>query len=156
MTRAARALASLVLLVGCTPAPESPPEFVDDFKVETRVFTIPADTSRVHDFIKRLGPIAEHPIGKAELAELKRAGLGDPIQDLVSSLRSRADLIPFQAPPGASQWTFVPNHMIILSRHWVFALVSDGHNDGGLILEYTVGPKHAIQWKVLSAEKYLF
>jgi hypothetical protein len=145
----------LALLAGCTPAPAGPPDPAGDFKVETRVFTIPADTSRVRDFIERLGPIAEHPIGKAELAELKRAGLGDPIQDLISSLRDRGDLIPFQVPPGESQWGYVPNHIIVLSRHWVFALVSDGHNDGGVILAYKVGPKGAIQWKVLSAEMYL-
>ncbi|NBF39711.1 MAG: hypothetical protein GVY14_04790 [Spirochaetes bacterium] len=63
----------------------------------------------------------------------------------------REELIPFEGRLGGTMDFYDPESIYILSDRWVYAEFSDGHVQGGMLLEYTLEPDGEIRWRVLEA-----
>lgn len=68
-------------------------------------------------------------------------------QDLVE----RPELIPFEGTLGGTMGFYDPENIYVLSDKWVYARFEDGHIQGGMLLEYSLGPDGEISWQVLEA-----
>ncbi|HYF91009.1 MAG TPA: hypothetical protein VD969_02055 [Symbiobacteriaceae bacterium] len=81
------------------------------------------------------------------VAELKTAGLSDPLADVIADLETRTDLVPFR-PIGGGQTRI---GAWLINCNWVLASVGDGHKTILAVLRYEV-KDGKINWTVLAAE----
>lgn len=70
---------------------------------------------------------------------------------LKEDLRERPELIPFDGELGGTMGFYDPQAIRVLSERWVYARFDDGHVQGEMLLEYTVGEDADIEWEVLEA-----
>ena len=87
-----------------------------------------------------------------DLAALYRRGLRQPLLELPADLMRHRELIPLPGTMGGTMAFMSPQDIHVLNRRWVLAACEDGHQRGILLLEYAVGERGAISWKVLAAE----
>lgn len=79
-----------------------------------------------------------------DLADLKAAGLQEPVADLARSLAERTDLLPAGSRLGSPQaWT--------ITRRWVIAPFSNGAASGWLLLRYQVAGGQ-VEWALLDTD----
>lgn len=86
-----------------------------------------------------------------ELDELERKGLRDPVMSLKSDLMSHPELIPYEGTMGGTMRFPRPASIILLPGGYAHARFEDGHMSGACLLEFTVRPGGAIQWKRITA-----
>lgn len=70
---------------------------------------------------------------------------------LKGELMDREELIPFEGQLGGTMDFYEPESIHILSDRWVYAEFTDGHVQGGMLLEYTFEPGGEVSWRVLEA-----
>jgi len=74
----------------------------------------------------------------------------DP-ERLKRDLMDREDLIPFEGRLGGTMDFYTADAIEVLSDSWVYAQFDDGHVQGGMLLEYSVGADGEINWRVIEA-----
>ncbi len=80
------------------------------------------------------------------VADLKKQGLNDPLNDLKNDLINKRDLIPYRGLRGSR--TFFTDDIYFLRYDGVLATFEDGHFAGYLILKYAVN-NGTISWEVV-------
>ncbi len=70
---------------------------------------------------------------------------------LKRDLMDREGLIPFEGQLGGTMDFYDPDSIYVLSDRWVYAEFTDGHLQGGMLLEYALEPDGEIRWRVLEA-----
>jgi hypothetical protein len=85
-----------------------------------------------------------------EIEELKTAGLTDPPRQLRESLVAHADLIPYPGVLGGTM-SIDSDHIVLLQSPYAFAIFEDGHEQGSMLVSYSVQPGGRIEWKRLWA-----
>ena len=68
-----------------------------------------------------------------------------------ADLTEHPELIPFEGTLGGTMGFYDPENIYVLSDKWVYARFEDGHIQGGMLLEYSLGPDGEISWQVLEA-----
>ena len=94
-------------------------------------------------------------LDEADIVELKRQGLENPVEQLRDSLMAHPGLIPYQGT-GGGKMRFVSGApgeagaaIVLLGPPYAFAYFEDGHVGGHMLLEYRVLPEQRIRWRVL-------
>jgi hypothetical protein len=118
--------------------------------------------SRLRDRLKEVGDERVVLLAKIEasqrpslltswdITQLKRKGISNPEEDLVSNLMQHKELIPYEGVMGGTMGFYSSKDIHILSSRWVLASFEDGHIGGHMLLEYRVDPGGRIHWRVLS------
>lgn len=86
-----------------------------------------------------------------DIEAMKKKGLADPANDVVSDLRQHKDLIPYAGSMGGTMSFFDKSKIWVLTGKWVFAYFEDGHNGGYVLLEYEVRDGGEIVWKTVAS-----
>lgn len=86
-----------------------------------------------------------------DIKQLKKKGLSDPVQDIVSDLKKHNELIPYEGTLGGTMKFYGDNTIWVLTNKWVLAYFEDGHNAGYLLLEYDVLNNGEISWKRIAS-----
>ena len=86
-----------------------------------------------------------------ELDDLERRGLKDPVMAVKSDLLSHPELIPYEPTMGGTMRFTGPASIILLAGGYAHARFEDGHVGGTCILEFSVKPTGAIEWKRVAA-----
>lgn len=87
-----------------------------------------------------------------DIENMKKRGLTDPVEDIISDLGKHRDLIPYKGILGGTM-DFYGRNIWILTNKWVLANFEDGHTVGYMLLEYSVTDNGKITWKRISAMK---
>jgi len=87
----------------------------------------------------------------ADVDELKRDGLSDPVKQLRRDLMAHPEIIPFEGVLGGRMGFYREYEITLLNTSWVFARFDDGHIDGFCWLEYVVAPDTTIHWTLKEA-----
>lgn len=82
---------------------------------------------------------------------LKRQGLDDPLQDIVSDLMQHPELIPYDGVLGGTMGFYSPEGIHVLNTRWVMAYFEDGHISGQMLLRYQITDDVRIEWEVLDS-----
>ncbi len=88
--------------------------------------------------------------GGPDIDALRRAGLHDPVREILVDLSTHPELIPFPGIEGGTM-RFVVAESRLVSNEWAFGYFEDGHIAGHGIFEYKLGPGGKITWKRLAA-----
>jgi hypothetical protein len=136
----------MVLLIGCGPKREDSPS------VGAGSSAPPDSTPAQRVMAKSVPAEPGHSIKIYEVEELRRQGLTDPIPELVVSLQSHREIIPYSGVLGGTMAFYYPDAIHVLDSKWVFAQFDDGHIGGRGIFAFTVRPDSSIAWKVVFAE----
>ncbi len=83
------------------------------------------------------------------LRYLREQGLDDPVNQVLTDLKKRPDLIPFDAELGGTM-AFRDTAKWILTEKWVLAYFEDGHVGGRALLEYSVANGKLV-WRRVAA-----
>lgn len=86
-----------------------------------------------------------------DIEAMKKAGLKDPLKDIISDLRQHRELIPFEGSMGGTMNFYGQSKIWILTKRWALAYFEDGHNGGYLLLEYAITKDGEINWKRLAS-----
>jgi hypothetical protein len=97
-------------------------------------------------------PAACHPIRPNEIEMLEKAGLSDPIRQVVESLQAHPELVAEFAVGGSVMGFYFPEQIHVLNHRWVYAYFEDGHTSGYGVFEYSIEPDTTLSWKVLFAK----
>lgn len=108
--------------------------------LEAEVLRLEADLSKAQ-------ALPFQVISGMAIDHMKEKGLAAPIEDLVSDLRSRNDLIPFQ-PVGGGEKRITP---WLITSHWVVAIADDGHRAIKAFLSYEI-TNGKIDWTLTAVE----
>ncbi|HNW91379.1 MAG TPA: hypothetical protein PKM88_00525 [bacterium] len=92
-------------------------------------------------------------LSPADLQQLYRAGLRNPLLELTTDLLRHDDVIPLAGTQGGTMRFISPQDVYVLNRHWVLAHCTDGHQRGAVLLEYAVGDSGAIRWRAVAAAR---
>lgn len=109
---------------------------------EEELARLQAQQEAVPDPLERPAALGLSTFG---VRQLEQAGLDDPEQALVEDLRERPELIP-EAPVLGGTHYFVPEEMLVLNDHWVYAVFEDGHIRGAAIFAFEVDADGQLQW----------
>jgi len=90
-------------------------------------------------------------LSEDEIAELKAAGLTNPVEQLRSDLAAHSSLIPFHGEVGGTMGFYDRNGVVLLPGRYVYAPADDGHILAHTILSYDVSPGGKIEWRLLDA-----
>ncbi|HYF92096.1 MAG TPA: hypothetical protein VD969_07600 [Symbiobacteriaceae bacterium] len=85
-------------------------------------------------------PSADRPVVRldpGDLRDLQNLGLTDPVNQIVTDLAARQDLLPIQGVLGGTM-SFHPSDRWVVAKNWVLADFDDGHILGWGIFKYTV------------------
>jgi hypothetical protein len=85
-----------------------------------------------------------------KIAQLKKQGLSEPLNDIITDLSKHMELIPFKGVLGGTMGFYDLENIIVTSNE-VFAPFDDGHIMGYMLLKYQVSSEGKISWKVLDA-----
>ena len=85
------------------------------------------------------------------IEEMKRKGLTNPVENIISDLQKHPELIPYEGTLGGTMGFYFKKEIWVLNNKWVFAYFEDGHTSGYLLLEYTVTDDGRINWKRIAA-----
>lgn len=86
--------------------------------------------------------------GKHEIAKLRMHGLRKAPQQVVDSLKSRTDLIPYKAELGGTMRYW---NIQLIKTQWVIAEFTDGHVTGAMLLSYQLNKDGSLQWQLLDS-----
>jgi hypothetical protein len=89
-------------------------------------------------------------LDSSQIEQLRRKGLSDPVEDIITDLRKHNELIPFKGVLGGTMGFYSSEDIMLISK-WVFAPFEDGHIGGYMLLEYKVSSDGKISWKVIDA-----
>lgn len=111
------------------------------------------ELSRLQQDLAQSEPVAAPPatLAPQELARLYRQGLNNPLSEIPADLMRHPELIPFPADAGRVMSFTSPQEIHVLNNRWVLAACRDGRRRGVLLLEYSVGARAAITWKVVAS-----
>lgn len=87
-----------------------------------------------------------------DIENMKKKGLANPVEDIISDLGKHRDLIPYKGILGGTM-DFYGRNIWILTNKWVLAYFEDGHTAGYMLLEYSITDNGKITWKRISAMK---
>lgn len=96
-------------------------------------------------------PIRPIEVFDWDIAAMKRAGLKDPLKDIISDLKRHRELIPYEGSMGGTMNFYGESKMWILTRQGVLAYFEDGHDGGYLLLQYEITKDGGINWKILAS-----
>ncbi|MBT4484426.1 MAG: hypothetical protein HOC71_12205 [Candidatus Latescibacteria bacterium] len=82
-----------------------------------------------------------------EIDELKRKGLDDPYNNIISDLGSRRELIPLKDESGARPSVFENVSMYLLNSKWAYASFDYDSTLEQTLLEYRVSDSGEIIWE---------
>jgi hypothetical protein len=93
-----------------------------------------------------------HELSLPDLEFLKKRGLGDPVVELFDDLAQHPEVFPSNVPP--KPWVYRPDRSrtVVLSRSWVYAVVSDGHYERQALLKYEIEGPGRIRWECVRQE----
>lgn len=83
--------------------------------------------------------------------EMRRKGLANPVDDIISDLRKHPELIPYKGTLGGTMGFYSRKEIWILNNKWVFAYFEDGHTSGYLLLEYIITDEGTINWERIAS-----
>jgi hypothetical protein len=86
-----------------------------------------------------------------QIEYMKRKGLKEPVQDIISDLRQHKELIPYEGSLGGTMNFYFESKIWVLTKKWVLAYFEDGHTGGYLLLEYEVAEDGRIKWKTVTS-----
>jgi len=86
-----------------------------------------------------------------DIKAMRKKGLKDPVNNIVSDLKQNGRLIPYKPTLGGKMNFYGSDKIWILTGRWVFAYFEDGHKGGYALLEYEVAPGGRIIWKILAS-----
>jgi len=86
-----------------------------------------------------------------DIEAMKRRGLKEPVEDIISDLMQHGKLIPYEGSLGGKMNFYSESQIRILTKKWVLAYFEDGHNGGYILLEYEVTHEGRIKWKALAS-----
>ena len=92
-------------------------------------------------------------LSSPEIQYLKKKGLKNPVNDIITDLMKHNELIPYQGVLGGKMGFHSDKDIYVVSTKLVRASFDDGHTGGWMLLEYQVTDRNKISWKVL--ESYL-
>ena len=87
-----------------------------------------------------------------DIKDMKKKGLSNPVQDIISNLMKHNELIPYKGVLGGTM-RFYEKEIRILTNKWVLAYFEDGHIGGYLLLEYNISNDGKINWKRIASMK---
>jgi hypothetical protein len=90
-------------------------------------------------------------LDELDIERLKQEGLEDPPRQLRENLLARPDLIPFPGVVGGTMRFASGDGIVLLAPPFAFARFEDGHIQGNMLLQYSVGPGAQIEWERLWA-----
>ena len=158
MRIATTALAALALVLGgllyCKSAEcRYQASRIDTLYSQARWWQQEATGSRhqVDSLRTQLSGLAPSPIHDLYIRALRTQGLKNPVGDLISDLQRHPEVIPYRGTLGGRMAFNDPNRIRVLSGRWVYAPFEDGHIAGEAILEYRVGSRGSISWRVLES-----
>lgn len=132
------------------PGPPVGPEGRDSVYWQWVATTAQLQSRRWQEAVRHWVELRSTLLDEVDIAELKQQGLKDPPQELRGSLNRRTDLIPFPGVHGGTMY-FVPESIVLLQPHFVFAKFEDGHIGGSIFLEYEIVGAAQVKWKRLWA-----
>lgn len=89
---------------------------------------------------------------ESPLEEAMPRGDIPPPEVVARDLLSRPELIPYEGTLGGTMGFYSEENIEVLNEHWVFAQFEDGHVQGSMVLEYSLGNDGELRWTVLAAE----
>ena len=92
-------------------------------------------------------------LSSPEIQYLKKKGLKNPVNDIITDLMKHNELIPYQGALGGKMGFYSEKDIYVISTKLVRASFDDGHTGGWMLLEYQITDGNKISWKVL--ESYL-
>ena len=123
--------------------------------LSNEISSLNAERSRLADQVSALtkvpsGPVAPLVLNNANVQRvLREQGLDDPVNQIVTDLKGRPNLIPFEAELGGTM-AFRDNDKWVLTEKWVLAYFEDGHIGGRALLEYSVA-NGKLEWRRVAA-----
>lgn len=110
--------------------------------------------SRARELLAKVKP-AERGVflSDDEIAELKQAGLTDPVNQLRSDLGAHGSLIPISSVVGGRMGFYDRDGIVLLPGRYVYAPGEDGHILVHTLLRYDVRPGGTIVWKLIEAKR---
>ena len=81
-----------------------------------------------------------------DIKDMKKKGLSNPVQEIISNLRKHRELIPYKGILGGTMGFYDKKSIWILTNKWVLAYFEDGHIGGYLLLEYNIDHYGKINW----------
>jgi len=121
---------------------------VFSFNSNSRIERLKIDNLKLREQLAQTGP-AE--LFSWDIEAMKKKGLKDPANDIVSALKQHRELIPHAGSMGGTMNFFDKSKIRVLTGKWVFAYFEDGHNGGYVLLEYEVRDGGAIVWKTVAS-----
>jgi len=118
------------------------------FNSNSRIERLKIDNLKLGEQLAQTGP-AE--LFSWDIEAMKKKGLKDPANDIVSDLKQHRELIPHAGSMGGTMNFFDKSKIWVLTGKWVFAYFEDGHNGGYVLLEYEVRDGGAIVWKPVAS-----
>lgn len=93
-----------------------------------------------------------HELSQPDLEFLKKRGLGDPVAELFDDLAKHPEVFPANVPP--KPWVYRPDRLrtVVLSRSWVYTVISDGHYEREALLKYVIEGPGRIKWECVRQE----
>lgn len=118
------------------------------FNSYSRIERLESDNLKLREQLAQTSP-AE--LFSWDIEAMKKKGLADPTNDVVSDLRQHRELIPHAGSMGGTMSFFDKNKIWVLTGKWVFAYFEDGHDGGYVLLEYEVMDGGEIVWKTVAS-----
>ncbi len=83
-----------------------------------------------------------------DIRRFKKKSIADPAYYIIDDLLKSPGLIPVEGTLGGTPF-FDRSTTWILSKQWVYAVFSDGHFEGKILLKYNIADDQKINWEVI-------
>ncbi|MDO9693911.1 MAG: hypothetical protein Q7W56_04220 [Candidatus Latescibacteria bacterium] len=102
--------------------------------------------------IANLEASVSHELSLPDLEFLKKRGLGNPVVELFDDLAKHPEVFPANVP--SKPWVYRPDRSrtVVLSRNWMFTVISDGHYEREALLKYVIEGPGLIRWECVRQE----
>lgn len=102
--------------------------------------------------ISKLEESISHELSLPDLEFLKKRGLEDPVAELFGDLAKHPEVFPANVPP--KPWVYRPDRTrtVVLSRNWLYTVISDGHYEREALLKYVIEGPGLIRWECIRQE----
>ncbi len=90
-------------------------------------------------------------LNSLDIEKIKKKGLLNPVQDIISNLVKHRELIPYKGVLGGTMGFYSRKNIWLLTNKWALAYFEDGHIGGYLLLEYNISNNGDIKWKRISS-----
>lgn len=103
---------------------------------------------RLEDSLRKArNPSSRQLLGTADLAQLKRLGLTDPVRQLREDLLAHPELIPLDGSLGDSR--FSGDEIVLLNPFYAWCGFTNQGAHGSMLLEFAIADSGKILWKPL-------